>query len=675
MKNLLLSSLACAAFVTGSAFAHGGQYRGPGDVVPPNPGGGGPKTPGPGGPSTPGPGGPSTPGPSGPSTPGPSGPTTGGPSGPGASRGPTTGPKGIQLDDDLTQWQFWWEFNKDPYIRLKEAIHAGGPASGGDLVFIGVTKRGEAKDVMKPSETEKKELLPTLKRALDGSGDDRDITSSCMVAMAKIGMDVKILDEFKKRLTSKDQEIREVAALAMGISQMKEAVDAYLVPVVEDNQKGRELTGRSEVDDRTRSFACYGLGLIAYAVNDADVKARCFTTLKKVLEDERIVSRNIKIAAINGLRLMHTQPQDEKQKKLLDDCIDTLWSYYSKDLGQGEQQIQSHVPPAIATLLGRGGDTTGKFKDVLAGELSNDKKRATTIYQSAALALGQLVQSKEENSKDEKYSKVLQKYYEDGKEPQARYFALMSLGLIGGEDNKAFLLKALDKGKKAIEKPWAAMALGVQAFHRNQALGANATPDRTLADALRNELKTNSTPGTIAAMAIALGLSRSVDAETDLVELLQKFKSQDEVAGYLSIGLALMGATKAIEDIKVIVKNSVRRPDLLKQAAIALGKLGDKEVTTLLQTILAEDDQNLAKLSAVASALAFIGDRRSIEPLKKMLFDESLTPLSRAFAAVALGGVADKEDLPWNSKIGVGLNYRASVETLTNRQSGILDIL
>mgnify|MGYP000140315363 CR=1 FL=1 len=42
---------------------------------------------------------------------------------------------------------------------------------------------------------------------------------------------------------------------------------------------------------------------------------------------------------------------------------------------------------------------------------------------------------------------------------------------------------------------------------------------------------------------------------------------------------------------------------------------------------------------------------------------------------VALGSVADKEPLPWNSKIGTNMNYRASVETLTNRVNGILDIL
>ena len=88
-----------------------------------------------------------------------------------------------------------------------------------------------------------------------------------------------------------------------------------------------------------------------------------------------------------------------------------------------------------------------------------------------------------------------------------------------------------------------------------------------------------------------------------------------------------------------------------------------------------DNDGNLAKLSSIASALGFIGDQRTIAPLKKMLLDSSMSQLSRAFAAVALGGVADKESLPWNSKISTNINYRASVDTLTNKTSGILDIL
>ena len=83
---------------------------------------------------------------------------------------------------------------------------------------------------------------------------------------------------------------------------------------------------------------------------------------------------------------------------------------------------------------------------------------------------------------------------------------------------------------------------------------------------------------------------------------------------------------------------------------------------------------NLAKLSAIAGAMNYIGDRRTIKPLVKMLFDDDLTELTRAFAAVALGGVADKEQLPWRSKIARNMNYRAAVETLTQSGRGILDI-
>jgi len=43
---------------------------------------------------------------------------------------------------------------------------------------------------------------------------------------------------------------------------------------------------------------------------------------------------------------------------------------------------------------------------------------------------------------------------------------------------------------------------------------------------------------------------------------------------------------------------------------------------------------------------------------------------------VALGIVADKEPLPWNSKISTNINYRANTTTLTgDNGTGILDIL
>ncbi|MCA8949436.1 MAG: hypothetical protein KDE27_08025, partial [Planctomycetes bacterium] len=68
MKTLTIGLCCLTSILAWSApvLAHGGQYRGPGDVVPPGGGGrgsgaGGPTTGGPGGPSGPGPGGPVTP--------------------------------------------------------------------------------------------------------------------------------------------------------------------------------------------------------------------------------------------------------------------------------------------------------------------------------------------------------------------------------------------------------------------------------------------------------------------------------------------------------------------------------------------------------------------------------------------------------------------------------------
>ena len=129
------------------------------------------------------------------------------------------------------------------------------------------------------------------------------------------------------------------------------------------------------------------------------------------------------------------------------------------------------------------------------------------------------------------------------------------------------------------------------------------------------------------------------------------------------------------EAIRAVVADARRRPTLLQQATLALGKLGDKRIADDLTRMLTESDSNLAQMSALARAIGRIGDSRSVMPLKRLLFDRRLGDLSRAFAAVALGGVADKAPLPWNTKIAVGNNYRAAVETLTNQQSGILDIL
>ncbi len=609
--------------------AHGGQFRGPGSATP--------------------------------GTPGPAGPLT-----PGGS-GPSTGARGAASSD----WRSWWEFNKDPFLNLKEAIHATGVISSSDEFFMGFSRRAPARDTLAPTRSQiVHSVLPALKRQLDRTRQ-RDIVSACLVALGKIGVDhpeFGILDIMRPHLASKDQEIRETAALAMGISQLPAAVPD-LTALATDSQAGRALCRRPEVDDRTRAFACYGLGLVASGSDDGRLKRRCFLTLASVLRatTERLVDRNVPVAAIGAIGIV--RPDSDR---LRDDCVYALWSYYRKRVGPGDQAVQSHVPPAVARLLGRGAADVVQYKDAFAAELTGERgKRHQTIYQSAAIALGVLCEAPEVAPGDAKYSEVLWKTYRDGVDEQTRWFCAMALGEIGGAANRDALLVALAKGSKAIAKPWAALALGVLGFRARE----RGEPDLAVSRALRSELVALKNPQTQSAVAIALGLCGHRDAAGDLEELLADNQQQDQLAGYLCLALALMDSRRSIEPIRELVAGATRRPELLKQAAIALGKLGDKEAADQLQTMLRQPPINVAKLGAVAAALGFIGDRRSIRPLIAMLQDDGLTPLSRAFAAVALGGVGDKEPLPWNSKLAVHSNYRAAVETLTNGASGVLDIL
>jgi hypothetical protein len=219
----MFKQLLFAALFTVSLSAHGGQYRGPGDVVPPGAGGG--RTGRPSGPTTGGPAGPSAPRPSGPATGGPAGPTTGGPpGGPTGPGGPRTGGRGTRIGIDLSQWQFWWEFNKDPFIKLRDAINQGAPETGSDEFYLGST-RAKVTATHAPTKEDRINVLATLRRAME-STNNVDITTACMIAMAKIGMDhpeFKLKDIFTPHLKSKNQEVRETAALALGIAAQTES--------------------------------------------------------------------------------------------------------------------------------------------------------------------------------------------------------------------------------------------------------------------------------------------------------------------------------------------------------------------------------------------------------------------------------------------------------------------
>jgi hypothetical protein len=656
--------------------AHGGQYRGPSDVKPPAPGGNSPA----GGPTKGGGGG--SAGPSGPSS------SSGGSSSPSPSgtRGPSKA-RGLALGDDLGRWEFWWEFTKDPYLRLRDQLFVQVQAPEDGFVARG----GRLRPAVARPRPEDLDRVARALHAAAAANEQRDLETGCLVALAKIGRDQpewRVADLMLPKLAAHDQEMRETAALALGIHGNADAATiALLGDLVADAPAARARSGGAAVNERTRSFAAFAIGLLlARNPQPAAAVALC-APLLAVLAAPREHGRELKVAVVEALGQF---PVASHHDGLRARAVDALGAYYLQDLGAGERLLQAHVPPALSRLLGHDDPAAARWREVFATDLRAglaatrsgfEQVRGADPYlaQSCVLALGKMCRPwQDDASPDAAVAQLLLTTYRDHRDEQTRSFALLALANAGGARVRDWLLREMDRAKAVLEKPWCAMALGVLSARRAQAdVAAGRVPDLdpVVAAALANAFAAARTPAAISAVGLAVGLVGDASAAPSLRSALAEYTHQDDVAGYLALALGLLRDKDAVPQLRDLLRDAHRRPFVMMQCARALGLLGDHATADMLCQELATGDTSLVRLSAIAQAVGQIGDRRSLEPLLRMLADDRLTGITRAFAAVALGTVCDKDPLPWNANYASHTNYRAATDTLTDGQSGILDIL
>ncbi len=620
-RTLLVLALLAAA-----ASAHGGQYRGPGSQPP--------------------------------------GPLTGGPN-TGARHDVQTG----------VSWQLWWEHNKDDLLLPDEPSRPG-LVTGSDEFYLGPRRSVVADDAMLPTESDRRDLIAKALRDALGSAADRDMATACMVGLAKVGFDPApdtLAALFAARLGEPNQEVRETAALSMGIAGLPAALP-QLAALLADDAEGQRLAGGKEsVPDRTRTFAAWSIGLLAGRSTDAGVKAKALGLLLEHLGAKGEPSRDLRVGLVQAVGLLDLRPErSAKERLLLYRAVDGLWGFYGKDLGKGAQWVQAHVPAAIARLIGRGCEPMHqRAKELLAAELSRDG-RINQIRQSAALALGALCVPAEQFAEDAAFSAALLDYYKNGVDQQARFFAVAALGRIGGAANRGALMQCYPRANQATAKPWIAVALGLiarSALRRDQG-ALDGELGRMLLDDFP-EVDADTTKG---ALALALGLCRHQPALALLQRELAARPRHDGYAGYLALGISLFGERAAATELRELMQQSLRRPFVLQQCALGLGCLRDPTAVPTLLEMLGKSEST-ATLAAIATALSELRDRRSIAPLLAAMQDHERPSLARAFAAAALGGIGDKEALRWNAAIARDVNYAALVDTLGNGSSGVLDIL
>jgi HEAT repeat protein len=665
----------------------GPRYDGPGDGIP-----GRPRTPGPGGPSTPsnGPSAPATPGPSGPSS-----PPAAGPANPPAGPRPQSPDLGATLD--RYDWQVWWHNNRAPYLNLKAAIHEI-TATGGDDFFIGHGQSRTRVSPLVPSRAVlQAKVLPVLIEAIRVERNN-DIVTSALIAAAKIGASPtsaasRELDEaIRSRLADPVQEIGETALLALGIAG-DEGSFALLRSVMLDQPAGRAAIGKpaTPVNGRSRSFACYALGLLGNRTSVTPLRQLIVQDLVTVLQGPRQAGSDLKTAAALSFGLIPVMPLE------LEAAGDTQlgpWAsrehqlafaseFFAGRRGDGLRPSErAHMARSIALLL----EGCSELQRVAAAEQlieavgGRTRPERVEVRQSAVLALGGIGDC-DGDAIDKAIRRALFTALADP-DPQVQNFALISIGRVGGRvvgngtgelsgrrDLRTQLARELSHGRR--RRAWAGLAIGVMERELADA-GAPRSPD--MLAALSESLSERRSGNEAAAYAIALGLAGDLPSAPILLEQLEN-QSEDRVRSQIAIGLGLMRAAEAGESLEGIVAKSRYRAVLLEHAAVALGLIGDAAIAPELARMLREEANSLSSQAAIAPALGFIGDARSIDPLLEMFADDELTDGARAFALVALGIVGDRDLLPWGSKLTVDLNYFALTESLVGGGNGVLEIL
>ncbi|HEX6882240.1 MAG TPA: HEAT repeat domain-containing protein [Planctomycetota bacterium] len=614
--------------------------------------------------------------------------------------GPLSPGSALAVPQDLTRWEFWWEHNQAPFLALKTRVRTTGSATGVEGFYLGDGQRPQQSSLGPTDDQLRQRVVPALLAVL-ARESNVDLVTGAMVALAKIGdlgdptLGAEIEAALLRRLGDASQETRETAAVALGILASPRTVPT-LAHLLWDTPEGRKLARASEVVYRTRAFAAYGLGLVgARATSEVD-RQLVVSILRRALEGDRTSTRDLGVACVLALGLVPlatlappaapargrdlAPPESSRQAQL--DFVLALF----RD-PEGERLVRAQCPVTLARLLaGLPEPHLATYRAAVAGELLeclSRRREESEVVQSAVLALGTIGCNDSASELDARIRRVLAEVPRQVNEPQARAFALLAAAEAAGrygagpahegiDHARAFLVEQMIDGRNWLQ-PWAALATGVLAWHVQRTEPAHpalAPLRRVLRDRLEDERQHEA----LAAHALGAGLARSQDCAGHLMKLLRK-GLPDATRGQVALGLGLLGHADAVEPLRALLAESKYRPELLRLVAIALGLLGDKDVGAQLAGMLAEA-RSLAAQAAIASALGHVGDRRALDPLLALLESRLATERARAFAAVALGNVCDKELLPWNAKIGVGVNYRAAPPTLSDplTGAGILEI-
>jgi HEAT repeat protein len=665
-----------------TAYAHGGQYRGPAgevppdsrqpeDPPPPDTGGGTPTPPDPGGgtPTPPGDGGgtPTPPDSGGTPTPPDGGgggvPAPGGPSGTGGTKTKSPGKKGPSYDS----WLFWWNYNKDDILNLKRAVRSGLQGSGGSGLssFVDDASGMKAEEQNVTARVAETKVVPILLEYAESKKLMFDIHASAVLGLAKMRQhqaEPLMMTMAKNEGTDQFHKVvEETAALALGVMQHNTAEVRDFLGKVATNASAKT---------RTRCFAAFSLGLLggADAGAGAQGSAESYAVLKSLVSSGGEASREIAASALVAIGLLG-------DRSAIPDLVQ--WLNEEKAGANKLNDLQlSYVAAALGKIgqPGLSGPDSREVIDALRQQLN--RRNRMTRY-SVMIAFGQIGPNADEKIQRDcvgYLSEIVTGENKSGNDTQSVNFALISLGRIAGvapgPDGKggcpeAVRTKAVERlgnafegGKSGSVRSFAALGLGLALMNQNESL--KAKPAEIIRTALA---KSSGDVEARGALCISLGLLKDIQSAPVLQSLLQDKGADKKLRGTAALALGLIGDKSAVDVVRKALMEKEDR-ELRVDAAMAAGLLKDNQAVEALVEVLKDPKASQFILGSVATALGQIGDQRAIDPLVQILRDEKYPDLTRALACVGLGQIGDRSDISVLSRLSKDVNYRSYYDAI-----------
>lgn len=409
--------------------------------------------------------------------------------------------------DGPRRWEFWWELNRDRFLRMAAGRNIG-TVSGGAMASIwGGAERQPA--WVEESEVRLKIVGALLPRLASRNEEER---GQAAIALGKTRVSAAF-GPLRKLLENGSPADRRAASLALGYLGEPAAVPllaGYL--------------SRIGVPPAERAFAAIGLGILG--------SPESATVL------ERALGRSL---AFRGSGIVELQVAAATALGVLgqDRSADLLARVAGTKNG-----IDGSVRASALVALGRI-NAERSLPVLLAGLGAGDVE----LRRAAAQALGQ-------TRRADANGKLLTAFLKDP-DLQVRNFAAMSMARIGGPNVANALLGGLHRTNSRSQRGFVALALGV--------LG-----DRRVAPALRKILAGPDERSLLGASAIALGIMGDGGSMPVLRQIARNEARSPDLRGYAVLALAMLGDTTTMLSLPATLQSGGEAP-LRRSAALALG--------------------------------------------------------------------------------------------------------